>query len=385
MRSSELDIRKVENCIVILPQGDWTIATYEKIKLACSRLLESIGDTANLNFEIEASNLKKFDTCGARALSDLVWNLTSEGSREKLVKTRDNSFTPEHLQLFQIVWERLEKFRSSKKADKKKPYSFLERIGLLGFSTLNYFREVLSFIGQVGEGFSRIALRPKLFRHKEIVTQLEEACIKSIPVIILVTALIGIVVAYLMAIQVEKYGGHIFVVNGVALAMCRELSPIVVAVVMAGRSGSAYAAQIGAMRLNEEVDAITSIGLSPMHVLVIPRVVALVLSMPLLVFLGDIVGIAGGMIIVEAHLGLSYTTFIERLHTALPVKHFVVGMVKAPVFAAVIALIGCRRGLSTEMNARSVGISTTATVVESIVLVIILNAFFAVVFAELGI
>jgi phospholipid/cholesterol/gamma-HCH transport system permease protein len=139
------------------------------------------------------------------------------------------------------------------------------------------------------------------------------------------------------------------------------------------------------MKLNEEVDAITTLGLSVQQVLVLPRLFALVVSMPLLVFIGDLIGILGGMIVADSFLGISHATFIERLKTALPPRHFVTGMIKAPVFAAVIAMIGCRRGLATEMNARSVGMSTTATVVESIVLVIILNAVFAVIFAQIGV
>jgi phospholipid/cholesterol/gamma-HCH transport system permease protein len=163
------------------------------------------------------------------------------------------------------------------------------------------------------------------------------------------------------------------------------LSPIIVAIIVAGRSGSAFTAQIGAMRINEEIDALRTLGLSAMQVLIMPRFLALVIAMPLLVFIGDVVGIAGALIVADVKLGITPVTFIERLNVVLTIKSFFVGLVKAPVFAAFIAVIGCRMGMSVEMNARSLGLSTTSTVVQSIVSVILLNAAFAVIFVELGI
>ena len=370
--------------------GSWTLSNFENCQEDLNRIFLKIGEQKFDYISIDGARLQKIDTTGAHLLCQFLSQITNsveslpEHQRE-VPKVFLENYSPESHNMFEMVRERETKFFASQKKEKTEPLSMLGRVGKVGVSFYQYLRDILSFQGQVTESIIQIILKPAYFRIKEVVTQLEEACIKSLPVVSLVTFLIGIVVAYLMAIQVEKYGGSIFVVNGVALAMCRELSPIIVAVVMAGRSGSAYTAQIGAMRLNEEVDAITVLGLSPMHVLVVPRLIALVLSMPLLVFIGDLVGIAGGMLICQQYLSISFTTFIDRLQTALPIKHFIVGMIKAPVFAAVIALIGCRRGLTTEMNARSVGLSTTATVVESIVLVILINAAFAVIFSDIGI
>ena len=157
------------------------------------------------------------------------------------------------------------------------------------------------------------------------------------------------------------------------------------AIIVAGRSGSAFTAHIGTMKLNEEIDAMQTIGLSPIRVLVLPRILALMVAMPLLTFIGDVVGIFGGMLISDLRLGISMTTFLNRLQVVVPVRSFMVGLIKAPVFAIFIAVIGCRLGLTVENNARSVGLSTTATVVRSIVAVILLNAAFAVLFVELGI
>ena len=200
----------------------------------------------------------------------------------------------------------------------------------------------------------------------------------------LVTFLIGVVIAYLVADQIQKYGGNIFIVDGIALAIGRELSPLIVATVVAGRSGSAFTAQIGSMKLTQEIDAIEVMGLRIFDVVVLPRVIALVLAMPLLVLIGDIVGLFGGMLIADGLLDITPATFLERLHSSVKLKHFISGIIKAPVFALFIALIGCRMGLAAQGNARSVGLSTTSTVVQSIVAVILLDAFFAVIYMELG-
>ena len=156
------------------------------------------------------------------------------------------------------------------------------------------------------------------------------------------------------------------------------------AIIVAGRSGSAYTAQIGAMKLNEEVEALVTLGLQPMHVLVLPRIAALIVALPILVFVGDFVGIAGGMFIAEHKLGVTNATFLDRLQVAVPVRHFILGAIKAPVFAIFIAIIGCQMGLRAENNARSIGLATTSTVVQSIVSVILLDAAFAILFVELG-
>jgi len=167
--------------------------------------------------------------------------------------------------------------------------------------------------------------------------------------------------------------------------VCRELSPLLVAVIVAGRSGAAFTAQIGTMKVQEEIDAISTLGLSPIQVLVLPRLVAITVALPLLVFVGDLAGIAGGMLIAAWQLEIFATTFLDRLHGVLPLSAPVVGLVKAPVFAAFIALIACRMGMLVARDARSVGINTTSTVVQSIVWVIVLDAVFAVVFQQLGI
>jgi phospholipid/cholesterol/gamma-HCH transport system permease protein len=243
----------------------------------------------------------------------------------------------------------------------------------------------VTFLGETTLALLELAVKPTRLRLKELTVQFEQAGLNAIPVVALVTFLIGIVIAYLLGLQAEKYGANLFVVDGVGIGATREFAPIIVAVIVAGRSGAAFTAQLGAMRLGEEIDAIRTLGLSPQHVLVVPRVLALMFSLPLLVFLGDAMSILGALWIAEPMLDITPTTFLARLHEALPVRHVVVGLVKAPVFAFFIALIGTRMGMTVGRDTRAVGLATTSTVVQSIVAVILLDAAFAVIFERLGI
>jgi phospholipid/cholesterol/gamma-HCH transport system permease protein len=210
-------------------------------------------------------------------------------------------------------------------------------------------------------------------------------CIDAIPIVALVNFLIGVVIAYVLGVQALRYGANVFVADGIALAMCRELSPILASVLVAGRSGAAFTAQIGTMKVEEEIDAISTLGLSPIQVLVIPRLVALMIALPLLVFVGDVAGIVGGMVVGSWQLDIAPQVFIDRVHGVLEMRHFVIGLAKAPVFAAFIAIIACRMGLLVARDARSLGENTTSTVVQCIVWVIVLDAAFAVALQHMGI
>jgi phospholipid/cholesterol/gamma-HCH transport system permease protein len=200
-----------------------------------------------------------------------------------------------------------------------------------------------------------------------------------------VTLLIGVVITYLLGLQAEKYGANIFVVDGVGIGATREFAPIIVAVIVAGRSGAAFTAQLGSMRLTEETDAIRTLGLSPMQVLVLPRVLALMIALPLLVFVGDVMSLAGAMAIAGPMLDVTPVAFMARLHEALDTRHVFVGLAKAPVFALVIAVIGARMGMTVGRDTRALGVATTSTVVQSIVAVILLDAVFAVLMEALDI
>jgi len=261
-------------------------------------------------------------------------------------------------------------------------------IGDLGRQTLAIWTLLvghLNFLGRTLAALGQTLLAPSRLRIRELTAQFEQVCLNAIPVAALVTLLIGVVVAYLLGLQAEQYGANIFVVDGVGIGATREFAPIIVAVIVAGRSGAAFTAQLGSMRLNEETDAISTLGLSPMDVLVLPRVIALMLALPLLVFIGDVMALAGAAVIANSMLDITPTTFLARLQDTLDIKHVYVGLIKAPVFALFIAIIGCRMGMTVARDTRALGIATTSTVVQGIVAVILLDAFFAVLFQQLGI
>ncbi len=339
-----------------------------------SSLVEVLARTpinAEDKLEVDGSLLESIDTSGAVLLLDKI------AASDFALK----NFKDSHSKIFSLVEER---FPDLEPCVSPKEEGVVTRIGRSTSNTVDKFLESFAFIGRVSHEFGQALLKPKLFRFKELFTQLELVLVDAIPVVCMVTFLIGVVLAYLFASQIQQYGANIFIVDSVGLAITREISPILVAIVVAGRSGSAFTAQLGTMKLNEEVDALSTHGLSPMHVLVIPRVLALMIAMPLLVVLGDIVGIVGGMLVADFQLGITSVTFVDRLRSVLPTKSFCVGILKAPVFAAFIAVIGCRMGLEVKGSARSVGLNTTSTVVQSIVSVILINAMFTIVYVKLG-
>ena len=354
-------------------RGEWRVQALDSI----DRALASLNFPSARDLTIDCSELEQIDTAGAMFLRKLLANLGYELSQVSFQNLRS-----EHLDIIQLVQDSCPKLGPHAE---ERSRSMLEVIGESTFDFFSKLAALLAFIGHTLFEFSRVVFKPSLMRWKELFVQLELCFINAIGIVILVNFLIGVVIAYLFAVQIEQYGANIFIVDAVSLAMCRELSPILVAILVAGRSGSAFTAQIGTMKLNEEIDALLTLGLSPMHVLVLPRFLALVLTMPLLVFLGDVVGIFGGLLVADLRLGVTGLTFVERLQSVLSINSVYVGMIKAPVFAAFISVIGCRMGFSVENNARSVGAHTTSTVVQSIVSVILLNAAFAILFVELGI
>lgn len=266
-----------------------------------------------------------------------------------------------------------------------------QREGLRAFTgrgTIALWRHLvglLDFIGRLTVEAAALGLKPELWRWREFAAQVRDVFVGAIPIVVGMLFLLGVVFAYLLGQQAQQYGASIFVVDGLLLAILREISPVIVAILVAGRSGAAITAQLGTMKVTEEIDAITTLGLSPLAVLVIPRMLALLLALPLLVFIGDIAGIAGGMIVAQLQLDIPNHMFVDRAADVMQLSTLMVGIGKAPVFAVFIALIACRMGLAVTRDARSVGANTTSTVVQSLVAIILLNAFFAILFVRLGI
>jgi phospholipid/cholesterol/gamma-HCH transport system permease protein len=250
--------------------------------------------------------------------------------------------------------------------------------GLLGAFGL------LSFLGANTLALLGSLAQPRRMRWRPIWYNLQTTGVAALPITGLLTFLLGIVIAYQGAEQLRRFGANIYIVDLVGLSMLRELSPLITAIIIAGRSGSAYAAQIGTMKVTEEVDALRTIGIGPLDLLVVPKVLALVLALPLLTVYTDIMGVLGGMVMARAQLDVSFDSFISRLGDAVSLTSFLIGVGKAPVFAVIIALVGCYQGFKVDGSAESVGRQTTMSVVQSIFLVILVDALFSIIFSWLG-
>ena len=243
---------------------------------------------------------------------------------------------------------------------------------------------LIGFLGAVLLGFAAIIRRPKRFRLNAVIQRFDVVGVRALGIIGLMSFLIGIVVGQQGAVQLEQFGAEIYTINLIGRITVRELGTLMTAIMVAGRSGSAFAAQIGTMKITEEVDAMRTIGVSPIEALVIPRMIAAVVMMPLLAFYSMIMSLIGGGIYVWADLGIPPLTYIQRLQEVTPLTDLWVGLIKAPVFGMIIALAGCFQGMLVQGNSEEVGTRTTAAVVQAIFLVIILDAVFAIFFSQIG-
>lgn len=264
-------------------------------------------------------------------------------------------------------------------------HGLVEDIGRSSTRQVAFYVEFLEFVGNVTYLAMRAALRPATMYWSVIVRELEEAGFDALPIVGLLTTLIGVVIAYQGGIVLAQYGGSIFIADMVGAAILRELSPLITAIIVAGRTGSSYTAQIGTMQVTEEVDALRSMGISPIELLVLPKAIALVVALPLLTMFGDIMGLLGGAIMANALLDISLNSFVDRLSQVIDIETFLIGIGKAPVFAAIIAGVGTFQGFRVSGGADSVGKQTTVCVVQCIFLVIVVDAIFSIIFSRLGI
>ena len=327
--------------------------------------------------EFDLGGITSLDTVGAWLLFRTIREI-DDGNRQLSVL----NVNEQHQKLLDLVEDRSESIRKP-----PKPYvpGVLESIGRHTSSQFLQYFEFLNFIGKLAIVFSKLFLRPWRLRWGLVVKELQSADVNALPIVGLLAFLIGIVIAYQGGIVLRDYGANIYVADIVGLSMVRELAPLITAIIVAGRTGSAYTAQIGTMMVTEEVDALRSIGVAPLEILVLPYLVALVIALPLLTVFADAMGLFGGMIMASSMLDLNSSTFINRLTEAMTMNSYLSGIGKAPVFAAIIAVVGCFQGFRVYGSAESVGRQTTISVVESIFLVIIVDAAFSVAFSKLGI
>lgn len=255
--------------------------------------------------------------------------------------------------------------------------SLIEQIGSATAQQIAYTKRMFSFVGECAAALGQAFTRRGSVSWSETFDVATEAGVNAVPIVLLVGFLMGVIIAFQIGLIAREFGAVIFVVNGVGVAMPRELGPLMTAIVFAGRTGAAFAAQIGTQKVNEEVNAISTFGLDPVHFLVLPRLLASMLVVPLLCVLADIVGIFGGALVMSS-FDVGFLQFYSQLVGAVSAGDFILGIVKAAVFGLTIAIVGCERGLSTGAGAISVGLSTTGTVVTSIVLIVLIDGAFAV-------
>jgi phospholipid/cholesterol/gamma-HCH transport system permease protein len=353
--------------------GNWTVTDLHSLE----QQLPSVQwpEQATLTFDMHA--VQYMDTSGAWLLARTVRDLETRGTR---VSMQGLSAGAQAL---------LDLVREAGGVPRRIPLikhpPFLSILGESSLLALVRWGDMLAFIGEIGDAAMHLLRHPIRIRWAAVLHELAQAGYKALPIVGLLCFLLGIVIGYQGGIQLEDYGANIFVVDLVGLSMLRELAPLITAIIVAGRTGSAYTAEIGTMKVTEEIDALRSLGIAPMDMLVLPKLMALLIALPLLTVYADIVGVLGGMVMADLQLGVSFSTFVERFDDAVSLDSYLVGIGKSPVFAAIIATVGCYQGFQVSGSAESVGRRTTMSVVQSIFAVIIVDAAFSIAFSYLGI
>ena len=353
--------------------GAWTLAHANALDQAAAALAP--GRDA-VTFDLSA--VEALDTVGAWLIVRTAERAGAGGAKVDWIEPRED---------LQPLFRRVLEAKPEPPEELVGRVLFLDWLVDLGAATEAVGKQaldLLAFFGALVETLGRILVKPSRLRWVSVVSHIERTGLNALPIVGMISFLVGVVLAFQGADQLRRFGAQVFTINMVGISVLREMGILLTAIVVAGRSGSAFTAEIGAMQVNEEVDALRVTGLDPMEVLVVPRVLALMISLPLLAFFADIMGLLGGGVMAVALLDISFGQYWRILNNAVSLNTFLVGIVKAPVFALLIAMVGCFEGLRVSGSAESVGRLTTRAVVEGIFLVIIFDAFFSVLFSYLA-
>lgn len=367
-----------DGALRLVVQGRWVLDNYAQLDAAIKEF--RAGASGTRIERVDASGLEALDTTGAQRLYRLL------GADDVHLITEDQSnISPERRALMRTVASAMDASQDAPAT--KRPAMLLEFVGGIGIALVRFWEQFLTLLGFSGLTLQALlanVIRPSTWRITAIVAQIHETGLNAVPIIALLTFLVGAVVAFLGATILQDFGATLYTVNLVGFSFLREFAVLLTAILMAGRTASAFTAQIGSMKVNQEIDAIRVQGLSPVDLLVLPRVLAMQISLPILTFVGMISGIAGGMLVCAVSLDISPQRFLTIFSSDVPLRHFILGMAKAPVFAFLIAVIGCLQGFKVSGSAQSVGEHTTSAVVHSIFVVILLDALAALFFMEMG-
>jgi phospholipid/cholesterol/gamma-HCH transport system permease protein len=360
--------------LVLLAGGRWLVAEAARI----DALLKQSAPTAGRPVRLDLAGVEALDTAGAWLFHRTMRDARAAGCAVEMQGARAE---------FAALIDQAAANDNPCEIEPPVGNVISRLVERIGAASVDLGREALGFLGFFGlvlQTLLHTLIRPRRLRFTPMVYHMEQAGLNALPIVGLLSFLIGVVLAYQGADQLRRFGADVFVVNLIAVSTLREIGILITAIIIAGRSGSAFTAQIGSMKVNEEIDAMRTLGLNPLEMLVVPRMLALIITLPLLGFYADMMGLLGGGLMSWVVLDISPVMFIERLNDAVSVQSFWVGLIKAPFFALLIAMVGCYEGFQVTGSAESVGQLTTRSVVESLFLVIITDAAFSIFFSAVG-
>jgi phospholipid/cholesterol/gamma-HCH transport system permease protein len=315
------------------------------------------------------------DSAGALLIIDVIYSLLQQKSSTTIINLKD-----EHKRL--LIFYRK---NFTLKQDTKVSFTFLAEVGKAAIHFRDGFKHYLNFIGRMFAAIFYSIVHPNSIRFVALIKHIDHSGLRALPIISLTSFLVGLVIAYQASDQLSRFGANIFIVEMSAISVFRELAPLITAIVVAGRSASSYTAEIGTMKITEEVDAMGTMGFNAQNFLVLPRIYALMISMPLIVFFADMIGLFGGMLVAKYNLDINFTEFISRMYAEVHIKHLYIGLIKAPIYGLIIASIGCFRGFQVTGSTESIGHYTTVSVVNAIFWVIAANAVISVLLTKIGV
>ena len=355
--------------------GEWTVDHARQLE----PLIDQVGrGTRVRSVVIDMSEIHRFDTFGAWLLERLARTWQAKGCDVQVANLSDS---------YRALMAEVHHANSSPvRADRRESalVTTLERIGRAMVSVGEDLVRILQMLGELAVVVLRVALRPRTFRAISVIYQLERVGWRAVPIVVLITFLVGSILAQQGLFNFRRFGAEVYVVDLIGILVLRELGVLIVSIMLAGRSGSSYTAELGSMRMREEIDALRTMGLDPTEILVLPRVLALVIALPLLTFLGSMAALYGGGLVAWVYGGVNPDIFLSRLKEAIDLNTFLVGMLKAPFMALIVGVVACVEGYAVQGSAESLGLHTTASVVKSIFLIIVLDGFFAIFFAAVG-
>ena len=367
------DLSSSDDGLTLRVHGEWTLAHYRALRSCVATLRARAGEIAG----VDVSGISALDTAGASLLCDLLDDERLEAALASL--------PPERQALLRTVHDARERADLTLRSDDRyTPGDVLAKIGQTTLDFRDHMMGVCGLLGLTLETIVRVLLRPSRWRVTSFLVHLERTGLDAVPIVALLTFLVGAVVAFLGATVLANFGASVYTIDLVAYSFLREFGVLLAAILVAGRTASAFAAQIGSMRANEEVDAIRVLGLSPVELLVVPRVFALLIALPILTVVAMGSGLIGGMLVSAIKLDISPAMFLTTVENNIALRHFIIGLIKAPIFAFLIALIGCHEGFKAAGSAQSVGEHTTSAVVQSLFAVIVVDAIAALICMEMG-